>query len=105
MENLEPNNNKTVHAARSREEQVPMPPTKPLFMPLDFWLNLISYLDKRVEIVSLGSGYGTLEMSIKLQRGKIFEVEFEEKIRLRDVLEKAGHRGVPLSTQQTKPTL
>lgn len=78
--------------------KVPMPPVrenKPLFMPLEFWLNLISYLDKRVEIVAVNSGYGVLEMSIKLQRGKIFEVEFQEKIRLRELLEQAGNRGTP----------
>lgn len=84
-----------------------MPPvqeSKPLFMPLDFWLNLISYLDKRVEIVAVNSGYGVLEMSIKLQRGKIHEVEFQEKIRLREALEKAGNRGQVSLPKQEIPT-
>lgn len=68
---------------------------KTLFVPLEFWLETIEYLDKRVEIVALGSGYGVIEMNVKLQRGKICEVEFQEKIRVRELVSKAGNRAIP----------
>lgn len=69
----------------------PPPPTSQLFLPLPFWLEIISNLDKRVEILCSGSGYGVVAMDIKLQDGKVFEVGIEEKTRIRSVVEKAGN--------------
>lgn len=88
------------------DNKVPMPPTtqKPLFLPLEFWLDAIAYLDKRVEIIANGGGFGMLEMSLKLREGKIYEMEFEEKISVRDVIKKAGnHMHQSVTKSETTP--
>lgn len=84
------------------EEKVPMPPLgkPPLYLPLEFWLEAISYLDKRVEMVANGSGHGTLTVTIKLHKGRVHEVDFGEQIRVREIIEKTGNRGNP-NPQQT----
>ena len=67
-----------------------MPPAKQeLFLPLAFWLELISNLDKRLEMLAKTSGYGMVVMDIKLQGGEVFEVAIEEKTRIRDAAAKA----------------
>lgn len=62
-----------------------------LFLPLEFWLDAIAYMDKRVEIIANGNGFGMLEMNLKIREGKIYEMEFEEKISVRDIIQKANN--------------
>lgn len=87
---------------KTSSEQTPMPPSpqQTLFLPLPFWLELISNLDKRVEILCSESGYGIVAMDIKLQNGKVFEVGIEEKTRVRSVVEKAGDLAKKLPNDQ-----
>lgn len=82
---------------------MPPVPIKPLFLPLEFWIEIIGLLDKRVEMICNGSGYGIIAMDIKLQHGKIYEVGFEEKTRVRGLVEKAGNLAIekPESTKAT----
>lgn len=77
-----------------------MPPTQALFLPIAFWLEIISNLDKRVEIMCNESGYGVVAMDIKLQNGKVFEVGIEEKTRIRGVAEKAGNLAPPTNIKK-----
>ena len=83
------------------ENKTPIPPIKPMFLPLVFWLDIIALLDKRIEMISNGSGYGIVAMDVKLQNGKIYEVGFEEKTRVRGIIEKAGNLGINNKVEPT----
>jgi len=84
------------------EDMIPTPPMRgPLYVPIDFWLEIISYADKRVESIAVGSGYGSIEMSLKIHKGKIHEVNFGEHIRVRDIIGKSGSVGNPNSNQES----
>ena len=75
-------------------KKVPIPPTRQLYLPLPFWLDVISYLDKKAELALTGSGHGIITMTIKMHKGKIHEIMFGEELRVRDVIEKVGPKGV-----------
>lgn len=79
-----------------------MPPTKRLFLPLVFWLDIIANLDKRIEIMCSASGYGVVTIDIKLREGKIYEVGIEEKTRLREIVPKAGDLGYTPASGSSK---
>ena len=86
------------------EELIPTPPRKkPLYVPIDFWLEVIAYLDNRVEYVSTNSGFGKIEVSLKLHKGKIHEVDFREQIGVRDIISKSGHAGNPSANTKVEP--
>lgn len=81
---------------KDKKPLVPTPPQrKPLFVPIDFWLEVIAYLDNRTEYVVKNSGFGKIEVSLKLHKGKIHEVDFREQIGVRDIISKSGPVGNP----------
>ena len=81
---------------KEKEIKTPIPPKKnPLFVPIDFWLEVIAYCDNRVEYVVNNSGFGKIEVSLKIHKGKIHEVDFREQIGVRDIIAKAGPGGNP----------
>lgn len=88
------------------EKKIPVPPTahSPLFVSLTFWLEVIAYLDKRVEMLSNSSGHGQLQVTLKMFKGHITEVNFSEDVRVRGLIEKIdGSIGNPNPMQETKP--
>ncbi len=74
-----------------------------LFIPLTFWLDVIAYLDKRLEMVKQTSGHGILKVEIKMYRGRISEVNFGEEIRVRDIIEKIDGPAAHTDTDHGNP--
>lgn len=90
-----PNINKSVV-----DEKIPMPPTKAeLFLPIVFWSTLMLHLDRKIESIIKNYGFGQVNMAIKIHKGKIMEVSFNDEIRVRELVEKAGHAGSPNGPQ------
>lgn len=75
-------------------KKVETPPIDTLYLPLNFWLSIIAILDKKVELALLGSGHGIITMTIKMHKNKIHEVSFGEEMRIREIVEKAGDKGL-----------
>lgn len=74
----------------AEEKKIPTPPIghPPLTLPLSFWLEVISYLDKRIDTLHNSSGHGELQVTLKMFKGRITEVNFSEDIRVRGLIEK-----------------
>ncbi len=82
----------------------PLPPRK-LFVPIEFWSEIMLNLDKRVEVVTNDFGFGEIGLIIKIHKEKVMEVEFSDKIRVRNIISKAGIRGNDSAPQGTDSTL
>lgn len=72
---------------------IPPPPTierAKLFLPIAFWSEIMVHLDKKIEVICKEYGFGEVEMEVKINKGRIMEVTFNDKIRVRNLVEKAG---------------
>lgn len=75
------------------DKKVPMPPTKTeLYLSVAFWAELLGILDKKVQSLSDGEGYGQIGVSIYMQDRKITHVKFVDEIsgkRLKEMADKS----------------
>lgn len=75
-----------------------MPPITPkvdLYLPLAFWSEILVTLDKKTQTLSTNYGFGEVNLSLIVHRGKVIEVLFNDKIRVRGLAEKAGGSTFP----------
>ena len=84
----------------SMNEKIPMPPTRSdLFLPIVFWSTLMLHLDKKIESIIKNYGFGEVRMNVKIHKNRIYEVSFNDEIKIRDLVEKAGNAGDPNAPQ------
>ena len=84
----------------NKEEKVPMPPTQAqLFIPIVFWSTLMLHLDKKIESIIKNYGFGEVRVAVKIHKNRIYEVSFNDEIKIRDLVEKAGVVGDPNAPQ------
>lgn len=77
-------------------EKIPMPVVKPkLFLPIGFWSEVLVHLDKKTETLSELYGYGKVEMTITIMHGKVQDVIFNDEVRIRGLVDRAGLKGTP----------
>jgi hypothetical protein len=84
-------------------ENKPLP--QPLFVPIEFWSEIMLNLDKRVKVVTEDFGYGEVGLIIKIHKEKILEVKFTDEIRVRGIIAKAGNKGADSYPQGSDSTL
>ena len=77
-----------------KEEKIPMPPEIPkveLFMPLDFWSEILMTLDKKTQGVAKIYGFGKVTLVITINNGGISSINFGEDVRIQgqDLTDKA----------------
>ena len=91
---------KNMGTYKTEEDKIPMPPTRTqLFLPIVFWSSLMLHLDKKIESIIKNYGFGQVEMMVKIHKGKIMEVSFNDEVRVRELVEKAGQAGDPNGPQ------
>ena len=59
-----------------------------LFLPIEFWSSIISTVDAKVQTLSEAYGFGTITITFVVHRGKVSEIYFDDRIRLKGMLEK-----------------
>jgi hypothetical protein len=80
----------------------PPPPKKDeLYVSANFWLEILTHMDKKIRVLCEDYGYGKVGLTIKVHKEKIMEVEFDDNVRIRGLIEKAGNRAWQGQTQGT----
>ena len=77
---------------KETSNQIPLPPlpTKvELFMPIEFWSEVLMTLDKKIQAVAQIYGFGKVSLTVSITNGGITEVSFDDNIRIRGLVEKA----------------
>ena len=87
------------------EQKIPPPPPVTPYVPIEFWSDVLINLDKRVKIVAEDFGYGEVGLIIKIHKEKILEVKFTDEIRVRNIIAKAGNKGMDSAPQGSDSTV
>lgn len=87
------------------DTKIPPPPPIVPYVPIEFWSDVLINLDKRVKTVIEDFGYGEVGLVIKIHKEKILEVKFTDEIRVRNIISKAGDKGVDSAPQGSDSTL
>lgn len=78
--------------AEDDSKKIPMPPLPDkvdLFLPLTFWSEILITLDKKLQALSQNYGYGSVKITIVVHDGEVKEVNFDDNIRIRGLVEKS----------------
>jgi len=79
----------------------PLPDKVDLFLPLNFWSEILITLDKKLQALSTGYGYGSVKITITVHDGEVKEVMFDDNIRIRGLVEKSKTQGKKLDNKDT----
>lgn len=60
-----------------------------LYLPLEFWSEILVVLDKKMEQLTKDYGFGQVGLTIISHNGKVTDVIFEDQIRVRGLVDKA----------------
>ena len=74
------------------EQKIPLPPLPPkveLYMPLEFWSEILITLDKKTQAIAQTYGFGKVSLTLSITNGGITEVSFDDQIKIRGLVEKA----------------
>lgn len=72
----------------------PPPPKQEFYLPTKFWLDVLTHLDSKMRILCEDYGHGKIGLTIKVHKSKITEVEFNDDIRIRSLIEALGPKAV-----------
>lgn len=68
-----------------------MPPVKKdLFLSVSFWAELLSILDRKIQKIHEGEGYGQISFKMVMQNRKVVRVEFNEDVTVKSLQEMAN---------------
>ena len=63
------------------------PEYKP-YLPVEFWSQIITTLDKKTRDISKVYGYGKISTTFTIYNGKIKDVVFNDEVRIRNIEKK-----------------
>lgn len=78
-----------------------LPDKVKLYLPIEFWSEIMIHLDKKAEMLAQEYGYGRINLSLAIHEGKVKDVIFTDEIRIRGIVEKTGRKGDPRSVQHS----
>jgi len=56
-----------------------------LYVPIEFWTNILMTLDKKVEVISQQYGYGKVNLQLTIQNGCITQTIFTDEVIVRSL--------------------
>lgn len=59
------------------------------YLPTKFWVEVMTFLDRKVQIISDDYGYGKIIMTVQIADNKVKDVIFNDEVRMRSLVEKA----------------
>ena len=72
------------------KEKIQMPPVlSPLYLPVEFWTKVVSYLDSRVQFHGELQRYVKLGIEISIQNGIVTHHKFNEEVTDKVLIRKA----------------
>lgn len=83
---------------------IPPPPQKEeMYLPIKFWLDLITHMDKKTQVLCENYGHGKIGFTIKVHRNLITDIEFTDDIRVKSLIEALGPRAVQEKQPEQSP--
>ena len=72
------------------DQKIPTPPVKkPLYLPVTFWAELLSILDKKVQSISEINGSGKISFEVVISKGIVSNIYFQDKVLATELAKKA----------------
>lgn len=54
-----------------------------MYVPIEYWSQVLMTLDKKVETIATAYGYGEVSVRITIQNGKVIYTIFQDEIRVK----------------------
>ena len=60
-----------------------------LFLPITFWTEIVTTLDRKIETLCEVYGYGKISLGVTIKEGTVQSVSFNDDVTVRGLVEKA----------------
>jgi hypothetical protein len=61
--------------------KIPSPPVKKiLYLPIEFWSQLLSILDRKTQALCESGGYGKIDLRLVIQEGRVINIYFTDEV-------------------------
>lgn len=61
--------------------KIPSPPVKKvLYLPIEFWSQLLSILDRKAQSFCEAGGYGKIDLRLVIQDGRVVNIYFTDEV-------------------------
>lgn len=65
------------------EKKKQNPPQQNLFMPIEWWSDVVKAMDGKIKLISENYGFGSITFEATIIKGRVKDLVFKDKIRVR----------------------
>jgi len=66
-----------------KKERILAPPIKRMALPVDYWANIIRTVDYKISEITAVSGFGSVEIKLKVWSGSVSDVRITDQVDFR----------------------